>query len=127
MDEATHCEFACLLYSKLQHTRLPQADIHEMFAEAISIEKEFVNDALPVSLLGMNAADMCQYIEFVANFWLNALGYDKLSEATNPFPFMDMINLQGKTNFFERRVGEYQKAGVMADREKQTFSLDEDF
>jgi ribonucleoside-diphosphate reductase beta chain len=70
---------------------------------------------------------MCQYIEFVADFWLDTLGYDKLSDATNPFPFMDMISLQGKTNFFERRVGDYQKAGVMADRDKQTFSLDEDF
>jgi len=126
-DEALHCEFACLLYSKLEHTRLSQADIHEMFSEAIAIEKEFVSDALPVSLLGMNAADMCQYIEFVADFWLDTLGYDKLSNATNPFPFMDMISLQGKTNFFERRVGDYQKAGVMADRDKQIFSLDEDF
>lgn len=126
-DEALHCEFACLLYSKLEHTRLSQADIHEMFSEAVAIEKEFVSDALPVSLLGMNAADMCQYIEFVANFWLDTLGYDKLSNATNPFAFMDMINLQGKTNFFEKRVGDYQKAGVMADRDKQIFSLDEDF
>ena len=126
-DEGAHCDFACLLYSKLEHTRLSQDEIHQIFSEAIAIEKEFVTSALPVSLLGMNAADMCEYIDFVADRLLGELGYAKLSNATNPFPFMDMINLQGKTNFFERRVGDYQKAGVMADRDKQTFSLDEDF
>ena len=126
-DEGSHCNFACLLYSKLEHTRLSQDEIHQIFSEAIAIEKEFVTSALPVSLLGMNAADMCEYIDFVADRLLGELGYAKLSNATNPFPFMDMINLQGKTNFFERRVGDYQKAGVMADRDKQTFSLDEDF
>jgi len=93
-----------------------------------AIEKEFVTDALPVKLIGMNAELMCQYIEFVADRLLVALGCNKVWNATNPFDFMELISLQGKTNFFERRVGEYQKTGVaQTNSEQNTFSLDEDF
>ena len=91
------------------------------------IEKEFVSDAIPVALIGMNANLMCQYIEFVADRLLVALGNEKVYNVENPFPWMDLISLQGKTNFFEKRVGDYQKSGVMADKDKQVFSLDEDF
>lgn len=95
--------------------------------EAVEIEKEFLTDALPVNLIGMNADLMAQYIEFVADRLLSSLGNSKIYNVENPFPWMDMISLQGKTNFFEKRVGDYQKAGVMADKEKQVFSLDSDF
>ncbi len=95
--------------------------------DAVVIEKEFVTDALPVSLIGMNAELMCQYIEFVADRLLVALGLQKQYNATNPFDFMEMISLQGKTNFFEKRVAEYQKSGVMSEKESMSFSLDEDF
>lgn len=125
-DEGMHCDFACLLYSMLQN-RLDPKEVQAIITEAVVYEKEFVTDALPVSLIGMNAELMTQYIEFVADRLLISLGNDKVYNATNPFPWMDLISLQGKTNFFEKRVGDYQKAGVMADREKQTFALDEDF
>jgi ribonucleoside-diphosphate reductase beta chain len=93
----------------------------------VAIEKEFITEALPVRLIGMNADLMKQYIEFVADRWLVELGYSKIYSAANPFDFMEMISLEGKTNFFEKRVGDYQKAGVLAKREAQSFSLDEDF
>jgi ribonucleoside-diphosphate reductase beta chain len=126
-DEGMHCDFACLLYNEhIQHKLDPQV-VRDIIADAVSIEKEFVSDALPVNLIGMNSDMMCQYIEFVADRLLAELGKPKIWNVENPFPWMDMINLQGKTNFFEKRVGEYQKAGVTSDREKQTFSLDEDF
>jgi ribonucleoside-diphosphate reductase beta chain len=94
---------------------------------AVEIEKEFVADAIPVKLIGMNSDLMCQYIEFVADRLLTELGNEKVYNTTNPFDFMEMISLQGKSNFFEKRVGEYQKAGVLAGKENQTFSLNEDF
>ncbi|POY35216.1 ribonucleoside-diphosphate reductase [Solitalea longa] len=125
-DEGSHCEFACLLYSMLNN-KLSQERVHEIILDAVTIEKEFISDALPVSLIGMNAKLMQQYIEFVADRWLVALGYDKIYNATNPFDFMEMISLQGKTNFFEKRVGDYQKSGVMSDKDSNIFSLDEDF
>jgi len=126
-DEGTHCDFACLLYSKLAN-KLPEARIHEIIMEAVNIEKDFVTSALPVDLLGMNAVAMCQYIEYIADRLLMSLGYGRLyPTATNPFPFMDMINLQGKTNFFEKRVGDYQKAGVMTNKNGLEFSMEEDF
>ena len=103
------------------------ATIEDMIVSAVEIEKEFVSDALPVKLIGMNSDLMCQYIEFVADRLLVSLGNDKIYNAENPFPWMDLISLQGKTNFFEKRVGDYQKSGVMADKDKQVFSLDEDF
>lgn len=125
-DEGLHCEFACLLYSMLQG-KLTETEVHEIIGDAVAIEKEFITDALPAALIGMNADLMKQYIEFVADRWLVALGCKKMFNSTNPFDFMEMISLQGKTNFFEKRVGDYQKAGVMGNKETQTFSLDEDF
>lgn len=125
-DEGLHCDFACLLYSMLE-TKLSQERIHAIIRDAVENEHEFVTDALPVSLIGMNSKLMCQYIEFVADRLLVALGYDKIYNATNPFDFMETISLQGKTNFFEKRVAEYQKAGVMNTKEQQEFKLDEDF
>ena len=121
-----HCDFACLLYSELENP-LPKERVTSIIANAVEIEKEFVSDALPVRLIGMNADLMCQYIEFVADRLLVALGCDKKYNAVNPFDFMELISLQGKTNFFEKRVAEYQKSGVMGKKEDNVFSLDEDF
>lgn len=125
-DEGLHCDFACLLYSMLVN-QLPEARVRQIITEAVTIEKEFIIDALPVSLIGMNAKLMSEYIEFVADRLLVALGCSKAYGTTNPFPWMDLISLQGKTNFFEKRVAEYQKAGVMSRKEDQVFTLDEDF
>jgi ribonucleoside-diphosphate reductase beta chain len=126
-DEGLHCEFACLLYGMLNN-KLSEEAVYNIIRDAVAIEKEFITDALPVALIGMNAKLMQQYIEFVADRWLSELGYPKIYNTTNPFDFMEMISLEGKTNFFEKRVGDYQKAGVMAgNRESQTFSLEEDF
>ncbi|MDX2062991.1 MAG: ribonucleoside-diphosphate reductase small subunit [Bacteroidia bacterium] len=125
-DEGLHTDFACLLYSMLEH-KLPAETVRDIITDAVSIEQEFVSNALPVSLIGMNAEMMTQYIAFVADRLLVALGQEKYYHATNPFPWMELISLQGKTNFFEKRVSEYQKAGVMSAKEDQVFSLDEDF
>lgn len=126
-DEGMHCEFACLMYSMLQN-QLSETEVHQIISDAVAIEKEFVTDALPVDLIGMNARLMQQYIEFVADRWVSELGYRKIYNATNPFDFMEMISLQGKTNFFEKRVGDYQKSGVLnAGADEKSFSLDEDF
>jgi len=125
-DEGLHCEFACLLYSMLNQ-KLSEEAVVAIIAEAISIEKEFISEALPVRLIGMNADLMKQYIEFVADRWLTELGYPKIFKAVNPFDFMEMISLQGKTNFFEKRVGDYQKSGVLSSGEDVSFSLEEDF
>lgn len=126
-DEGMHCDFACMLYNDHIVHKLPKDTVRKVIEDAVNIEKEFVSDALPVKLIGMNDKLMCQYIEFVADRLLVALGNDKIYNVENPFPWMDLISLQGKTNFFEKRVGDYQKSGVMADREKQVFTLDEDF
>jgi ribonucleoside-diphosphate reductase beta chain len=126
-DEGLHCDFACLLYTDHIKNQLPQERIYEIILDAVEIEKEFVTVALPVSLIGMNAEMMCQYIDFVADRLLVSLGCQKHYNATNPFDFMEMISLQGKTNFFEKRVAEYQKSGVMSDKDSMSFSLDEDF
>ncbi len=125
-DEGLHCDFACLLYKELTN-KLPEAQVQAIITNAVEIEKEFVSDALPVKLIGMNADLMCQYIEFVADRLLTTLGCAKVYNATNPFDFMEMISLQGKTNFFEKRVAEYQKSGVMSTKEDNVFKLDEDF
>jgi ribonucleoside-diphosphate reductase beta chain len=127
-DEGLHCEFACLLYKMLEN-RLSEDAVQKIILDAVVIEKEFITEALPVGLIGMNSALMSQYIEFVADRWLSELGYAKVYNTANPFDFMEMISLQGKTNFFEKRVGDYQKSGVMsqAGKENQSFSLDEDF
>ena len=126
-DEGMHCDFACLLYNNHIKNKLSAETIRKIIADAVDIEKEFVSDALPVNLIGMNSDLMCQYIEFVADRLLAALQQEKIFNVENPFPWMDMISLQGKTNFFEKRVGDYQKSGVMTDRDKQVFTLDEDF
>jgi len=128
-DEGLHCDFACLLYTNHVQNKLPEETIIGMIEDAVSIEKDFVTDALPVNLIGMNAELMCEYIEFVADRLLNELIGKKIYGASNPFDFMEMISLQGKTNFFEKRVGDYQKAGVMkgSDDNSPKFSLDEDF
>lgn len=126
-DEGLHCEFACELYRML-NGKLSEEEVHEIIIDAVKIEKEFITDALPAALIGMNSELMKQYIEFVADRWIGELGYKKVFNASNPFDFMEMISLQGKTNFFEKRVGDYQKAGVMGSKEgSNTFSLDEDF
>jgi len=126
-DEGLHCDFACLLYSHLEQP-LSRERVLEVITEAVDIEREFVTDALPVSLIGMNARLMTQYIEFVADRLLRALGYGTHYGVANPFDWMDLISMQGKTNFFERRVGEYQKAGVMSGGSSAgEFSLDADF
>ena len=127
-DEGLHCDFACLLYNNHVKNKLPEQTIIDIIKDAVEIEKEFVTDALPVNLIGMNAELMCQYIEFVADRLLNELIGKRIYNSTNPFDFMEMISLQGKTNFFEKRVGDYQKAGVMkGNEESNKFSLDEDF
>ena len=121
-DEGLHCSFACQLYSKLRR-QLSEQTIHDLIGEAVEVEKAFVCDALPVSLIGMNAPLMSQYIEFVADRLLLDLGYRPLFGSKNPFDWMDMISLEGKTNFFEKRVGEYQKSGVMASLQDDSSSL----
>lgn len=126
-DEGLHCDFACLLYRKHIVNKLPEERVIEIITDAVKIEQEFVVDALPVDLIGMNSKLMSQYIEFVADRLLAELGCKKIYNVSNPFDFMEMISLQGKTNFFEKRVAEYQKAGVMGEKENNKFSLDEDF
>jgi len=129
-DEGLHCDFACLLYSKLLR-KVSKTRVHAIIKHAVEVEKGFVCDSLPVALIGMNADLMSQYIEFVADRLLQALGYDKIWNVKNPFEWMEIISLQGKTNFFEKRVGEYQKSGVMSSsddsQKKKQFSLDADF
>lgn len=127
-DEGMHTDFACLLYSQLQHPLAPER-VRAIIQDAVAIEQNFVTDALPVRLIGMNADLMKQYIEFVADRLLVSLGLERIYNVSNPFDFMDLISLQGKTNFFEKRVSDYQKSGVMSkDTAKdKLFSLDEDF
>ncbi len=125
-DEGQHCDFACLIYNQLINKLAPSAVI-EIIKNAVEIEKEFVTDALPVKLIGMNSDMMCQYIEFVADRLLQSLNIHKIYNTTNPFDFMELISLQNKTNFFEKRVAEYQKAGVKGGSTQNVFSLDEDF
>jgi ribonucleoside-diphosphate reductase beta chain len=126
-DEGMHCDFACLLYNNHIVNRLPNDTVKSIIMDAVAIEKDFVSDALPVKLIGMNSDMMCQYIEFVADRLLIALGQQKVYNAENPFPWMELISMSGKTNFFEKRVGDYQKAGVMGDRKDSLFSIDEEF
>lgn len=138
-DEGLHTDFACLLFSHLKNRPSKQA-VQDVITEAVAIEQEFLTDALPCALLGMNATLMKQYIEFVADRLLVALGNQKHYGSANPFDFMESISLAGKTNFFEKRVGDYQKSGVMASTKKKNadepekehenggaFAFDEDF
>ena len=110
-DEALHCEFAILLYSKLEK-KLSKARIHEIIKECVEIEIEFICEALPCRLIGMNSELMGQYIQFVADRLCVQLGYPKIYNAANCFPFMELISLEGKTNFFEKRLGDYALANV---------------
>jgi len=125
-DEGMHCDFACLLYNMLE-TKLTHEQVLAILTDAVAYEHEFVTSALPVSLIGMNSKMMCQYIEFVADRLLGSLGYPKHYNSANPFDFMEMISLQGKTNFFEKRVSEYKKQGVGQSKEENVFKMDEDF
>ena len=126
-DEGLHCDFACLLYNNHLVNKLSKETVTGIILDAVEIEKEFILDSLPVRLIGMNSDLMSQYIEFVADRLLSELDCEKVFNVANPFDFMDMISIQGKTNFFEKRVGEYQKAGVLTGENSQSFSVDEDF
>lgn len=125
-DEGLHTEFACLLYSKLTH-KISFESVMEILNEAVEIESEFICESIPIELIGMNSTLMRQYIKFCADRLLLSLGYEKYYLVENPFDFMVNISLQGKTNFFEKRVGEYAKAGIGVDKDKQQFSLEEEF
>jgi len=113
-DEADHTKFAILLYSKLQR-KLTKKRIHEIIIEAVEIEKEYITESIPCRMIGMNQDLMKQYIEFVADRLVLQLGYDKIFNSKNPFDFMEMISIEGKTNFFEKRVSEYALASKTKD------------
>ena len=123
-DEGLHCQFATLLHNRYVQNKVSPERIQEIITSAVEIEKEFITESLPVSLIGMNSKLMEQYIQFTADFWLQALGCQKVYNVENPFDFMDMISLQGKTNFFEKRVAEYQK---VSDKAIDFDNLDDDF
>jgi ribonucleoside-diphosphate reductase beta chain len=123
-DEGLHCQFACLLHNRYIKNKVSEERIKEIICSAVDIEKKFITESLPVSLIGMNSKLMEQYIQFTADFWLQALGCQKVYNVENPFDFMDMISLQGKTNFFEKRVAEYQK---VSDKAIDFNNLDNDF
>ncbi|MBC7641213.1 MAG: ribonucleotide-diphosphate reductase subunit beta [Flavobacterium sp.] len=127
-DEGVHCDFAVHLHNNHLINKVPTDRIRSIIVDALNIEREFITESLPVSLIGMNAGLMTQYLEFVADRLLVELGCDREYNTSNPFDFMDMISLQGKTNFFEKKVAEYQKAGVMNnDVEAQKITFDADF
>ena len=127
-DEGVHCDFAVHLHNHHLINKVPKERIREILVDALNIEREFITESLPVSLIGMNAGLMTQYLEFVTDRLLVELGCEREYNTTNPFDFMDMISLQGKTNFFEKKVAEYQKAGVMnTDSDAQKISFDADF
>lgn len=127
-DEGLHCDFACIMFKHLVN-KPSQQRVVEIISDAVAIEQEFLTDALPVEMIGMNCRLMRQYIEFVADRLLVELGCEKVYKAENPFDFMEHISLEGKTNFFEKKVGEYQKAGVMnsVGKDSHVFTLDADF
>ena len=130
-DEGLHCDFACLLYTLLNN-KLTEERVKSIVSDAVDIEREFVCDALPCALVGMNGELMSTYIEFVADRLLVSLGFSKMYNVSNPFDWMELISLQGKTNFFEKRVGEYQKASIMSNlngngADQHVFKMDEDF
>ena len=126
-DEGLHCDFACMLHNDHIVNKVPKERITQIITEALDIEREFIIEALPVRLIGMNSELMTQYLEFVTDRLLQELHCDKIYNVENPFDFMDMISLQGKTNFFEKRVSEYQKAGVLGDEKDAGFTFDADF
>jgi ribonucleoside-diphosphate reductase beta chain len=126
-DEGLHCDFACMLHNNHLVNKVPKERITQIIVEALDIEREFIIEALPVRLIGMNSDLMTQYLEFVTDRLLLELQCDKVYNVENPFDFMDMISLQGKTNFFEKRVSEYQKAGVLGKEKDEGFTFDADF
>jgi len=127
-DEGVHCDFAVHLHNHHLINKVPKARIKEIIVNALDIEREFITESIPVSLIGMNATLMTQYLEFVTDRLLVELGCERVYNTSNPFDFMDMISLQGKTNFFEKKVGEYQKSGVMnTDVDAQKISFDAEF
>lgn len=125
-DEGLHCDFACLMFKHLVNKPSGET-VKKIIMNAVEIEQEFLTDALPVKLIGMNCDLMRTYIEFVADRLMLELGFDKIYRVENPFDFMENISLEGKTNFFEKRVGEYQRMGVMSGPTDNTFTLDADF
>lgn len=125
-DEGLHAEGSVMIYNHLNHN-LSVDRVHEIFQDAVNIEKEFITEALPVSLIGINGITMSKYIEYISDFWLEKLGYPKLFHSINPFEWMQMIGLEGKSNFFEGRVPEYAKAGTMATAQEQLFTVDAEF
>ena len=127
-DEGMHCDFAVHLHENHLVNKVPKERIKEIIVDALNIEREFITESLPVSLIGMNSNLMTQYLEFVTDSLLDDLGCDKVYNTANPFDFMEMISLQGKTNFFEKRVGDYQKAGVMnKEVDEDKYNMDFDF
>ncbi len=125
-DEGLHTDFACALYEEIVN-KLPKDKIHTIIKEAVEIEKQFITEALPCEMIGMNARLMSQYIEFVADRLCSQLGYGKIYSTSNPFDFMERIALEGKDNFFEKRVSSYAKAGVGKTQAEMSFSMDADF
>lgn len=130
-DEGQHTEFACLLYNKLQNTRLSDKEVHEIFRDAVAVETEFITESVPVRMIGMNPTLMTQYIEYVADGLLSKLGYNAIYGSTNPFSFMDFCGMAGRSNFFEERVSLYQRADVLnkdtADASGEVSIYTEDF
>ncbi len=125
-DEGLHTDFGCLIYNSLDN-KLPQSIVHDIILGAVDVEKQFICEALSCDLIGINKDLMSTYIEYIADRLLISLNYEKLFNSKNPFDWMELISLQGKTNFFERRVGEYQKAGVMNDVNENVLKLDDDY
>jgi len=125
-DESCHAMGGCMLYEHLKH-KLPEERVHEMMEEAVSIEKEFIRESLPVRLIGMNEEEMSTYIEFVADYWLSELGYSKLYKSKNPFSFMELLGNESKGNFFEVRISEYAKAGVLVEEDENDFTMEAEF
>lgn len=127
-DEGMHCDFAVHLHENHLVNKVPKERITAIIVDALNIEREFITESLPASLIGMNANLMSQYLEFVTDCLLDDLGCQKVYNTANPFDFMDMISLQGKTNFFEKRVGDYQKAGVLnKEVDEDKYNMDFDF
>lgn len=125
-DEGMHCDFACLLYSKIKN-RIDGDTVEQIFREAVDIEKEFITESLPCNLIGMNSMLMSEYIEFVADRLIVQLGYEKIYKTKNPFGWMDSISVESKSNFFETRVSQYQKASVLNETSAGDFTIVEDF
>ena len=126
-DEGQHTEFACLMYSKLS-VRMPEEEVHKMFREAVNIEKEFINESIPCRMVGMNVDLMRQYIEYVADNLLKMLGYSAIFGSNNPFNFMDLIGMGARSNFFEERSSDYQRANILnADEGKKSLIYTDDF